>query len=377
MIVRILSSAASFAGVTYNTDKIEKDKGELLRIANFGPLQGLQRLRPEDYKNYLRMLSAQNKRVSLPQFHAVISAPGKAYCKQDLTLVAEKWLAEMGYGKQPYMVVFHKDTANNHVHLVSTRIDRQGKKINSAFENIRALKALNHVMGTDEKYSAAADLEKALAYRFSTIAQFKMLLENQGYTLKDKDNRIEVIKFGVRQLDLPRSRVLACLKKEVLLPGRRPQLRAIFNKYALQYDTILKRDNIALPSGINKPALTWSCALAQYLKEKQGIVLLFHASADKPPYGYSIIDHSAKAVYKGSGVMSFRDLLGAQKIREPGIGRGLSEESQAANNFHNIDRQTGITYLPVPALYLSPDIDDEAVLGRNRRRKHKTRTNTR
>src|ERR1700733_13158856 len=137
MIVRILSSAASFNGVSYNTDKIEKDRGELMKVANFGPLQGLDRLRPEDYRHYLKTLAVQNTRVKKPQFHAAISAKGKTYDKAALTEIATRWLVSMGYGEQPYLIIYHKDTGNNHVHVVSVRVDRNGKKISSGFENIR------------------------------------------------------------------------------------------------------------------------------------------------------------------------------------------------------------------------------------------------
>ena len=41
MIVKILSSSASFDGVSYNTGKINKGKGELMKVKNFGALQGL------------------------------------------------------------------------------------------------------------------------------------------------------------------------------------------------------------------------------------------------------------------------------------------------------------------------------------------------
>jgi membrane dipeptidase len=48
MIVKILSAPASFEGVSYNTTKVEKNKGKLLKVANFGPLQKLGAMRAED-----------------------------------------------------------------------------------------------------------------------------------------------------------------------------------------------------------------------------------------------------------------------------------------------------------------------------------------
>jgi len=59
----------------------------------------------------------------------------------------------MGYGEQPFLIVYHNDTDNNHVHMVSTRIDRTGKTISSSFENNRAIQNLNKILGLDEKQS--------------------------------------------------------------------------------------------------------------------------------------------------------------------------------------------------------------------------------
>ena len=199
MVVKILSSSATFSGVRYNTNKVDSGKGELMKVSGFGALNALCVLHPEDYKNHLKAVSALNKRVSHAQFHATISTKGREHDKYALTQIATEWLNKMGYGDQPYLIIFHKDTANNHVHIVTTRVDRQGKKISSAIEKVRGSQHLNNILGLDEKHSAKQDIEKALSYSFSTKAQFMMILESQGYVLREKEGKLDVMKFGVQQ----------------------------------------------------------------------------------------------------------------------------------------------------------------------------------
>src|SRR5579859_6460369 len=120
MIVKFLYTKGPnghFPAVRYNTSKVDRNKGELMKVVNFGPLQGLGKLKPQDYKNYLQLVSSTNKAVKKPQFHVAISCAGKEYDKQQLTEMAVQWLELMGYGKQPYLIIFHKDTNNHHVHI--------------------------------------------------------------------------------------------------------------------------------------------------------------------------------------------------------------------------------------------------------------------
>ncbi|WP_186292718.1 relaxase/mobilization nuclease domain-containing protein [Mucilaginibacter corticis] len=298
-----MASSASFSAVTYNTDKIDRGLGELMKVSGFGMLGGLQDLRPEDYRNALKAVSALNRRVKSPQFHATISAEGRSYDKIQLTAIAEKWLQEMGYGDQPYLIVFHGDTANNHVHIVSTRVNRQGKKVNSDFEKLRAVAAMNRIMRQDQ----TTLIEKAFAYRYSTVAQFRMLLKNMGDDAPLSDQLAGRVTEG-----------LAADKPD---PKRVAWLKAILLKYPDE----------------------------DYLRQKFGIVLIFHASENKPPYGYSIIDHAGKAVYKGSEVLPLKQLLGQWKTAQ------TAQDEQ----------------VHIPKVSLQSDADDEAVHGKKRKKKNK------
>jgi len=272
MIVHILPSANGFPAVSYNTNKIDRNKGELMRTANFGSLQGMQQLRPEDYRQYFKMVAATNKQVKRAQFHAVISAKGREYDKQVLTDVAEKWLAVMGYGSQPYLIIYHKDTKNNHVHLVSVRVDHHGKKISDQFEKIRAVQQLNTIMGRDIKHNAANDIASALTYQFATRAQWMMILESQGYVMRDQGGSMQVIKFGTLQGEINLKLIEEKLRHYQPDQDRKVQLKALFHKYMALYSTELMKDRSGYGSDFSV-----------LLKEKFGIDLLFHASGDKPP----------------------------------------------------------------------------------------------
>lgn len=309
MIVHIFDPGAKFTAVRYNTDKVDKGNGELMRVSGFGPLQAFDEVRPEDYRNYLELLSARNKNVRLPQFHAVISAKGKEHDQYTLTEIATAWLDSMGYGRQPYLIVFHKDTDNHHVHMVTSRVGRDGKKIDSDFEHINGVRRLNKIIGLDEGKTVRRDIASALAYLFSTKAQFMMILESQGYVLKESAEVLEVIKFGHQLAEVPLAAVTERMKDYAQNKERLRQLRAIIIKYSRQKDVTPQLKSIPLPGGISKPGKGYTSEFAEYLRKELGIIMIFHAGKDKQPYGYTVIDHKGRAVFKGGEILALKELL--------------------------------------------------------------------
>jgi hypothetical protein len=340
MIVKFLKASADFRGVFYNMDKVVTGKAELMAAVNFDALDGLNEIKPTDYLNYLQAISSNNKAISKPQLHVAISTNGRQHDKQALTDVAERWLEKMGYAKQPYFIVFHKDTENNHVHIVSSRVDHEGRKISSGFERVRAVRAINEIMGLDEYRSWQHDLEKARAYRVSTLPQFKLLLECLGYKIAGN----ALIKYGKKlgTLDFD----------NVKLTGpdqhRANQLKAIFNKYALQHDL---------------------AGFTDYMKTKMGVELILHTKDGKPAYGYTVIDHAQKNAYKGSEIMPLKQLILLLASTD-----ALQQTSSPINQPKQTPNHSNASNFTVN---ISKDVDDDQIHGPRRRRKKKARTNTR
>lgn len=384
MIVKFLRPATSFKGVGYSFAKMLLDKGEMMQVKNFGVLAGLNNPRAEDYVNYLEAITSQSKRIVYPQLHMTLSTKGRDHTKHELTDIAEKWLAQMGYGDHPYLIIFHKDTSNNHVHLVSTRIGRDGKKVNDSYERVKAYQVLNQVLGLDQTTQVQKDISQALSYSFISRAQFMMLLENKGYTLILKDAQYQVFKFGKNLYSFSADEVDLRIGEYDQNKKRLQQLRAIINKYRPDYDPVPYPEKSKLPGGGEGKATGYNSKLAAILKQEFGLQILFHAKDGKPPYGYTVIDHARKSVYKGGDLMPLAEFIKPVQVQtvEPRPTALEDTDNNIPENTGGYD--TAFIEYASPGIYVPPlridiadDIDDEQINGRNRRRKRKSRTNTR
>ncbi len=144
MVVVVLKAATSFAGIDYNERKNEEGKSELLVAENFA--MNPDNLKKSDYIAYMESVCRTNPAVKAKQFHAVISCKGREYSADDLKNVALQYINKMGYGNNPYMIYFHSDTENNHVHIVSTRVQKNGQKVKDNMEAVRSQKVINQIM---------------------------------------------------------------------------------------------------------------------------------------------------------------------------------------------------------------------------------------
>ena len=73
---------------------------------------------------------AANRRTEKPVIHISLNPhPDDVLTDEQLTAIGQEYMEKMGYGNQPYIIYRHEDIGRPHIHIVSLRIDEQGKKI--------------------------------------------------------------------------------------------------------------------------------------------------------------------------------------------------------------------------------------------------------
>lgn len=205
MVAKITSGTSLYGVLAYNKQKIDDKQARIIGSnqillpcgdpSNLGIPQIMQAIEP-----YLEA----NRRTKVPIFHVSLNPdPRDKLSEDEQREIAREYMEKMGYGDQPYVVYQHNDIGRSHIHIVSVRVDRDGKKIKSDFEARRSMKILREI---ERKYRlhpavkgqsvkdfhelrkldyAASNLKQQLSsvvrealsrYRFPSIKEFNTLL---------------------------------------------------------------------------------------------------------------------------------------------------------------------------------------------------------
>ena len=138
MIAKISATENLGGALGYNFKKVEKGEANILLAAElYQDKDG--RYTMEDVLADMEALIPKNCRTKKTVFHCSLNPhPDEKLSDETLTQIAKEYMETLGYGKQPYIVFKHNDIAREHIHIVSLRIDDEGKKINDKFEKRRS-----------------------------------------------------------------------------------------------------------------------------------------------------------------------------------------------------------------------------------------------
>ncbi len=290
MIATILPGSSNFHAVGYNEHKVSKGLAKLIEIKNFGVLEMEDKPSSEALTKYLNDYSSMNSRVKKAQFHVAISCKGHEMTEEQLLDFAHQYLEEMGYlhPDQPLLIYSHYDTENTHLHIVTSRVDPNGLKIDHNHERRRSQAVIDKILGTDRKSKVEQDFEQAKQYTFNSFTQFKAIMTSLGYETYHKDDTVYIKQGGSVKMKVPLADFNTLYKYGKTDRKRAKQLRAILKKY---------RDICA-----NKEELK------SELKKKFGLDIVFFGRKDKP-FGYIVVDHSTKSVFHGARVLALDEVL--------------------------------------------------------------------
>ena len=140
MIAKISATENLGGALGYNFKKVEKGEANILLAAElYQSKEG--RYTMEDVLADMEALIPKNCRTKKTVFHCSLNPhPDEKLSDEQLTQIAKEYMEALGYGNQPYIVFKHNDIAREHIHIVSLRINGEGKKFNDKFEKRRSKK---------------------------------------------------------------------------------------------------------------------------------------------------------------------------------------------------------------------------------------------
>ena len=140
MIAKISATENLGGALGYNFKKVKREEASILLT------QGLYQNKEERYTMTevfadMQALIPEKCRTKKMVFHCSLNPhPDEKLSDEMLMQLVEEYMEALGYGKQPYIVFKHNDIAREHIHIVSLRINGEGKKINDKFEKRRSKK---------------------------------------------------------------------------------------------------------------------------------------------------------------------------------------------------------------------------------------------
>ena len=138
MIAKISSSNSLAATLGYNFKKVEKHEASVLLAQGLFQDRNGRYSRAQVLADMLRTIP-ERCRTKKTVFHCSLNPhPDEKLSDETLSQIAAEYMEALGYGRQPYIVFRHNDIPRAHIHIVSLRVDSDGRKINDRFERRRS-----------------------------------------------------------------------------------------------------------------------------------------------------------------------------------------------------------------------------------------------
>ena len=329
MVAKITIGSSLFGAIKYNADKVNEGKGQLLDTNNIfndgtGKVDIVQVL--HDFERHM----PNQMRTEKPVIHISLNPhPDDKLTDGELTQMAHEYMQRMGYGDQPYIIIKHEDIDRHHLHIVSIRVNEQGKRINCDFTKRRSLNILrdfeqqyNLHQGQKREngqqnplhpvYPDTGDIKKQVGnivkavfstYQFQTIGELHALLSLYHITVDEvrgnvKGEDYKGLVYSV--IDVNGEKVGNPFKSSLF--GKSVGYEALQKKADASKQRI-KDKNLTEPT---KKALEYTLKrtyekdeLVKMLKEK-GIDCVFRYADEGRLYGATFIDHRTHCVLNGS-----------------------------------------------------------------------------
>ncbi len=329
MVAKISVGNSLYGALAYNGEKINKEEGRLLttnRIYNDGTGTVDIRRAMEDF---LALMPVRSK-VEKPVVHISLNPhPDDMLTDTELQDIAREYLEKMGFGNQPYMVYKHEDIDRHHLHIVTVRVDGNGRSIdtrNNFYRSKQITRELERKYGLHdaERKSrrtdmplhkvdvSAGDVKKQAGnvvkelnrrYRFQTMGEYRALLSLYNMTVEEARGNVRGREYNglvYSVTDDSGNKVGNPFKSSLF--GKSVGYDAVQRKFARSKTEIKDRKLADMTKRTVLSVLQGTYDKERFiatLKEK-GIDTVLRYTEEGRIYGATFIDHRTGCVLNGS-----------------------------------------------------------------------------
>jgi len=345
MVAKITCPRNINRALNYNEQKVGQGKAECLYAGNFlreaGELNFYEKLHRFEHQNAL------NDRAKTNTLHISLNFDaGDKLDRETLIQIASDYLEKIGFGKQPYLVYQHYDAGHTHLHLVTTSIGQDGKRINTynigKNQSERARKELElayklvpaeskkqqykQVVSAEEKWKESLmhqavgaqrvqygkmETKRAIQnvldavinhYKYTSLSELNAVLKLYN-VIADRGaetSRLYQMKgLYYRVLDERGNKIGAPIKASVFY--MKPTLKYLERKF-VQNETLKQPHKQKIKTRINWALFKGDKTIPEFRKalEKEGIQVVVRQNDKGMIYGITYIDFNSKCVFNGS-----------------------------------------------------------------------------
>ena len=139
MIAKIGKGSNVYGAILYNQQKVETENGAVLLLNKIpDTLDGRYSVAYFN-KCFEPYLSANIKTEKTVRHISLNPDPSDKVSDEQFAKIARVYMERMGYGNQPYIVFKHTDIDRTHIHIVSTCVGIDGKKIPDDYDHPRSM----------------------------------------------------------------------------------------------------------------------------------------------------------------------------------------------------------------------------------------------
>jgi len=335
MVAKIVTGKKLRGALHYNENKVLEGTAELILASGFaGDIEQMnfnQKL--QRFENLLML----NPKVKTNTLHISLNFDAaEKLSDQTLQQIAIAYMDKIGFGDQPFIAYRHHDAAHDHLHLVTTNMQRDGKPID--LHNIGRIRSENArkeiesefklVKAQSKQYKAEpaikpVDLSKALygrlptkraisnavnavinAYQFSSLPELNAILKQFNVIADRGTEDTKMFQKGglvYCLLDEKGNKVGVPIKSSSLYT--KPTLQWLEQQFPKHHANKIAHKP-ALKATIDKVIATNPRNKSDFVNalKRQGVAVVFRDNEQGQTYGITFIDHVHKTVFNGSSL---------------------------------------------------------------------------